>query len=133
GEGDEAMWAHLWFLQNDDHLEMAGYPSKGRHVWWGPTGRMLMRDGADVITVWGCKRPGPAGTQPMGLKGHKGLVTVLALAPAALASGGEDGKVMLWIPGSQRKSVAVSEAGAEVASLAWSPDGRMLAGGNSGG
>ncbi len=132
--GDQSATAHLWFPPGEDeHLEMAGYESKVKSVSWERSGRLLATAGGEVILVWDCKPPGPAGTRPIALKGHSGPVNVVAYRGVILASGGEDGKLMLWLPGSLRKASAVSETGAAVSALAWSPNGRMLAVGNAAG
>jgi WD40 repeat protein len=133
GGGEAA--AYLWEPDTpDEPLCMGGFDGKVRATAWGADGRLLAVAGGQIVAVWDCKPPGPEGTKALNYDDHRGVVTCLAFRDAwLLASGGADGKVMLWAAGRARKAVAVSESGAGVSSLAWSPDRRLLAVGNEAG
>jgi WD40 repeat protein len=133
--GNQDATVHYWLLATGKDLEMAGYPMKVREVCFDPTGRYLATGGGDRVTVWDCSPPGPAGSTPLSFEGHEGPVAALAYQGNGplLASGGQDGRVLLFQPGKFKKSVARSEAGAAVAQLAWSPDDRLLAVGTEAG
>jgi WD40 repeat protein len=60
------------------------------------------------------------------LTGHQGPVLAIAAAGSTIASGGADGKVMVWdLPGG--KPIRVLDAGGPIRALALSPDGKSLA------
>jgi WD40 repeat protein len=133
--GNQDATVHYWILANGHDLEMAGYPMKVRELAWDPTGTYLATGGGDRVTVWDCTPPGPADTEPLSFKGHEGIITGLAYQARGplLASGGQDGKVLLLQPGKFKKALAQSDAGAAVSQLAWSPDDRVLAVGTEAG
>jgi WD40 repeat protein len=114
---------------------MGGYAAKVRQLAWDPSGRLLATGGGETIIVWDCKPPGPENTAPLELVGHKGLVSELAYQARGpvLASGGQDGKVLLWQPGSFKKALATSDAGSPPMQVVWSPDDRALAVGTEAG
>jgi hypothetical protein len=63
------------------------------------------------------------------LEGHKGAVLSVAYAPDSrtLASGGSDQSVRIWDLGSGTACLVIPDVGDVVLSLAFSPDGNMLA------
>jgi WD40 repeat protein len=133
--GNQDATVHYWLVDKGQDLEMAGYPTKVREVCFDATGTYLATGGSDAVTVWDCTPPGPEDSEPLSFKEHEGLVSALAYQARGplLASGGQDGKVMLLQPGKFKKSLARSETGAAVAQLAWSPDDRSLAVGTEAG
>lgn len=66
------------------------------------------------------------GETPNVLEGHKGPVLALAWAGSTLATGGSDGKVLLWAMPDNKLLHTVTLGGA-VRALAASPDGKTLA------
>jgi WD40 repeat protein len=64
-------------------------------------------------------------------RGSRGPVTDAAFSPAgrAVVSGGDDGAVRVWEPGSGR-SVTLTAGGGPIRAVAFSPDGRLVAAGD---
>jgi WD40 repeat protein len=133
--GNQDATVHFWLVETGEDLQMAGYPLKVRELAWDPAGKYLATGGSEVVTVWDCTPPGPEGTKPLSFKGHGDAVAALAYQAKGpvLASGGKDGKVLLFQPGAFKKSLAQSECGAAVSRLAWSPDDCRLAVGTEAG
>ncbi|MFN5327987.1 MAG: WD40 repeat domain-containing protein, partial [Planctomycetota bacterium] len=77
------------------------------------------------------------GTTPLQLKGHDGDATVNALAfqrnGTLLASGGGDGKVLLWRPADSSRRQAETRLDGGVTQVAWSGDDARVAVGTEGG
>lgn len=133
--GNQDASVHFWLMKCKEELQMAGYPLKVRELAWDPTGTYLATGGGDVVTVWDTRPPGPADTEPLGFEGHNQAIAALAYQARGplLASGGQDGYVMLWQPGKFKKSLAKSEAGAAVSQVIWSPRDDGLAVGTEAG
>ncbi len=129
---DEAV--HFWRLDSGKDSMMGGYPSKPRAICWSRDGDHLATGGGFELVIWSFKGKGPEGTSPQILKGHEGLITVIASAPKdqRFASGGRDGKLLLWRPGRSTTPVLTLELGDVVQSIAFSPDGRIAAGAANG-
>jgi WD40 repeat protein len=129
---DEAV--HFWRLDGSTDSMMGGYPSKPRAICWSQDGDQLATGGGFELVIWSFKGKGPEGTTPLILKGHEGLITTIARAPKdqRIASGGRDGKLLLWRPGRSEKPVLSLDLGDVVQSIAFSPDGRIAAGAANG-
>jgi WD40 repeat protein len=129
--GDQDSTVHFWNYGTGQDLQMSGYPVKVRELSWDATSRYLATGGGPIVTVWDCDRggKGPAGSTPQQLQGHDGLLAALSFQRTGplLASGGQDGAVLLWQPGKYRTVLGKSEVGGEVTQLTWSPDDRSLA------
>ena len=135
--GNQDSTVHFWIWRNGEDLQMAGYPAKVRELAWDPTSRFLATGGCHIVTVWDCSGKGPAGSRPLSLEAHAegSSVSVLAHQKAGpvLASGGTDGCLMLWQPGTMKKPLAVAKLDAGLTQSAWSPsDLRLLAGTEAG-
>ncbi|HUW17993.1 MAG TPA: M56 family metallopeptidase [Sedimentisphaerales bacterium] len=112
-----------------------GYFNKRPRV--GPGGRLIMPASSNAIVLWDAE----TGKQTASLKGHTEVVSSVAFSPdgALMASGSMDGTVRLWDV-SARKEIAKLEGhgvpglkGVEyggVYSVAFSPDGKLLASGS---
>lgn len=94
---------------------------------WGSDGSLLFAGSADGSIV----RFDGAGESRTAWQAHKAGVTRLAINPDddnTLASAGEDGHVTLWRSHSGEQQAMLAEEGSWVELLAWTPDGKMLAG-----
>jgi WD40 repeat protein len=132
--GDQDSTVHFWIHESGADLQMFGYATKVRELAWDPTSRFLATGGGPAVTVWDVAGKGPEGTRPASLEAHEDAVTDLAFQKkgSLLASGGEDGIVVLWRPGT-RDPVAAEALDSGIARLAWSPDdGRLAAGAEDG-
>jgi len=134
--GNQDSSVHFWYRKTGRELEMTGYPAKVRELSWDATSRYLATGGASTVTVWDCSGKGPAGTRPIQLNGHAGRpIRALAFQHNGpfLASGGQDGRVCLWLPDKHTRLVRVAELPGELTQLAWAPDDRKLAAASSAG
>ena len=125
---------HFWRLDTFADSMMGGYPSKPRAIAWSRSGEQLATGGGQEVVVWSFKGKGPEGTSPAILKGHEGLVSVLAASPEdqRFASGGRDGRVLVWRPQRSETPVMSLELGDVVHAIAFSGDGRLAAGAANG-
>jgi WD40 repeat protein len=114
---------------------MSGYPRKVRELAWDATSRWLATGGAEVACVWDFSGAGPAGTTPIQLEAHKDPISCLAYQHqgALLASGAEDGQVILWQPSKGQGALAIAKHAGAISQLAWSPDDQQLAVGTADG
>lgn len=125
---------HFWRLEGGDDSMMGGYPMKPRAISWTEDGSLLATGGGEEIVVWSFKGKGPEGTSPVMLREHTKFVTALASAPAdqRIASGGRDGKVVVWRPARNDKPTLVHAMSAPVECVAWSRDNKVVAGASDG-
>ncbi|HEY8375563.1 MAG TPA: protein kinase, partial [Nannocystis sp.] len=65
------------------------------------------------------------GAPPLVLRGHRGPVRALELAPVGLITGSDDGSARVWRLAPA--ALAVHHLGGPVRAVAWSPDGELLA------
>ncbi len=127
--GDQDCTVHFWIMKTGRDLQMSGYPNKVRELSWDHKGRYLATGGGPIPCVWDCAGKGPEGTSPLMLKGHEETLSALVFQNrgALLASGGQDGQVILWHPGKNDQPLSTVELNSPISQLAWSPDDQQLA------
>ena len=127
--GDQDSTVHFWITATGHDLQMWGYPTKVRELAWDHTSRYLATGGGNTVIVWDCGGKGPEGTTPRSLKGHEDGLSVLTYQHKGplLASGGQDGLVMLWAPPDQEKELGYLARPSPISQLLWLPDDRHLA------
>ncbi len=121
---------HGWRLTDGQHMRMTGYPGKTRALGFTKNGKWLASSGADSIVLWPFFGGGPMGKPPTELAGGDGvLCTMVACHPAneVVAAGFDDGLVLVADIGSARILPVAAPGRGAVSSLAWSPDGTLLA------
>ncbi len=120
---------HFWILESGEDREMSGYPMKVREIAWDATGRYLATGGGNIPCVWDFSGKGPVGSRPIQLEAHTGNLNALAFQHQGtyLASGGEDGLLVLWNPSRQQSALSIAKLNAPVTQLAWSADDTHLA------
>jgi WD40 repeat protein len=119
-------------FRDEEPLHMSGYSRKVKCLAWDGNSRWLATGGGPVVTVWDVSGAGPAGRRPLQLEGHEGSVSALAFAPRGgiLASGADDGSLLLWNPAAGESGVPAGGFSASVTALAWAPEGGLLAAGS---
>lgn len=133
--GDQDSTVHFWIARTGKDLQMFGYPTKVRELAWNCGSRYLATGGGDAVVVWDCSGRGPRGTTPLMLEAHKENLSALAFQQVGLhlASGGEDGRVVLWYPGKSKTPLAQTRYPDGISQLHWSPDDKTLAVGTEAG
>ncbi len=126
---------HGWRLSDNQHMRMAGYPSKIRAMDWTLKGKWLVTAGSEALICWPFEGKGPMGKNAREAGPAGAIVTAVACHPARelIASGHADGS--LWLTRFEDdRTTALRGAGADaVSALKWSGDGRLLAFGTEGG
>ena len=129
--GSQDNSVHFWRRSTAQDSMMSGYPAKPSALAFDDTGTLLATGGGEAVTVWSFKGRGPEGTRPGVLEHHAQVVTTLAFArrEMRLASGGRDGRVVVWMlqkngKGRRIGAAVLADIGAE---LYWRPDGGALA------
>jgi hypothetical protein len=122
--GSQDGTVHFWRTASGSDAEMSGYPSKPRALAWDPFASLLATGGAPAVTVWDCGGRGPEGTRPIVLEGHLVFVSTLAFTPARalLASGADDGTILLWYPRKQPKPLGFAFLDERATALAYHPE-----------
>lgn len=135
--GTQELSVQIWQLpfRPESELAMSGYAAKVRQLAWHPSSRYLATGGGIEIMVWDCAGKGPEGTSPRILTGHQARVTVLAYQKAGhlLASGGEDGRILLWNAGKSSDALRHYPLSNPITALAWDTRDTRLAIGTQGG
>lgn len=126
--GDQDSTVHFWMTKSGKDLMMSGYQFKVRELAWDHASRYLATGGSDEVAVWDCSGSGPSGSKPIILPGHDTRVSAVDFQRAGprLASGGDEGRVVVWHPGHKRALVGATALNAGVAVLSWAPDDRDL-------
>jgi WD40 repeat protein len=129
-------------VEQNDTLQMWGFPAKVRAMAWSDDGRWLATAAGSGAILWDASGAGPKGRTPTVLDGHFGFVTAVAWQPQGrvLASGGADGQVCLFTLPLRRPRASRSDGSppsieaedsipleGEVTALAWTSGGGMLA------
>lgn len=129
--GTQEQSVQIWEMpfRPGNELAMSGYPGKVRSLAWHYSSRYLATDGGPEIMVWDCGGRGPAGSTPRILEGHQARVSALTYQKSGhlLASGSEDGRVLLWNAGKSTSPLCQIRMPDGITSLDWSPDGLSLA------
>ena len=125
------------YLIAQKRSRMSGYDGKVPHVAWSANSRYLATaaTGVHELIVWDFSGKGPEGSEPMTLRAHTDRIESIAYAPAGawLASGGRDGRLVLWRPGPAARGAVTDQPfdiqtlDAPIALLRWSRDGQRLA------
>ena len=129
--GTQEQSVQIWELpaRPGEELAMSGYAAKVKNLAWHHGSRFLATDGGPEVMVWDCSGRGPAGTTPRILEGHSARITCLAYQKAGhlLATGAEDGRVLLWNAGKSSSPLHQFSLPGPVSCAEWSPDDRELA------
>jgi len=133
--GDQDATVHFWITKTGRDYQMSGYPRKVKELSWDGSSRWLATGGGSQACVWDCSPPGPNDREPLILEAHDRSLTTLAFQHRRelLATGGAEGRVMIWRPARGRVAVSASEEGPAITQLAWSPDDQVLAAGDEAG
>lgn len=133
--GSQDCSVHFWRLASGQDSEMSGYRFKPKALAWDSGSELLATSGDAVVTVWDFRGKGPEGTRPVQLRGHGGVCTRLAFGPAegVLASGSQDGGVLLWEPRRSNRPRRFGFLEDEVTQLGWDSQQRTLVGADASG
>lgn len=121
---------HGWRLGDGKHMRMSGYTTKVRAMAWTADGKGLATSGAPQLIVWPFHgKDGPMGKEPRILAPAEHKVSTVACHPQkeVIATGYEDGLVLLVRAADGAEVLARHPDGSSVSALAWSADGTALA------
>jgi WD40 repeat protein len=124
--GSNDLTARVWDGKNGKLLRtMVGHGKEVKAVAWSPEGKLATASADKIVRVF------PADNDtPQELKGHTHPVRAVAWRDSkTLVSGGEDGKVLVWNleTGKVAQPAQTIDVDHDVAALAFSPDGNLLA------
>jgi WD40 repeat protein len=122
---------HGWRMSDKAHMRMTGYPGKTRSMHFDHRGEWLATSGAEAAVLWPFKsNDGPMGKAPKEVAFQRNTtVSCVAFHKAAdvLAVGYANGRVALVRMSDEAELEAIAPTGSAIATLAWSPTGRLLA------
>jgi WD40 repeat protein len=121
---------HGWRLVDGQHMRMSGYAARVTSLGWTAGGRWLATSGSTQIILWPFQtKDGPMGKTPRLLAPSEHRVTTVGPHPKQdiVATGYEDGMVLLVRIDDGAEILAKKPGDAPVTALAWSPDGVLLA------
>jgi WD40 repeat protein len=127
---------HGWRLVDGKHMRMSGYSAKVRATAWTADGKWLATSGAPELIIWPFHgKDGPMGKQPLMLAPGENKVSAVACRPSndAIATGYEDGLILLVRMTDGAEILARNPGGSPVSALAWNAGGKLLAFGTEGG
>lgn len=114
---------------------MQGFPNKVKHLHWYHNGTLLATNSGNFVVIWNFGGAGPAGKEPVVLKGHEANVTALAFQHMGylLASGDEKGRLFFFNHAKSSHTDACVFVEKEITALCWSPNDKTVAIGTAGG
>ena len=121
---------HGWRLADAKDMRMSGYSAKVRSCAWTPGGKWLATSGSEQLILWPfSSKDGPMGKQPRMLAPYNKRAVAVASHPTdeIVATGFEDGLVMLARIEDGAEILAKKPGSAPVSALAWNADGSKLA------
>jgi WD40 repeat protein len=121
---------HGWRLPDGQHMRMSGYAARVMSLSWSVGGHWLATSGATQLVLWPFQgKDGPMGKTPRLLtpSGHR--IDVVACHPGIniVATGYDNGLVLLTRIDNGAEVLARKPGDAPVTALAWSADGLLLA------
>jgi WD40 repeat protein len=121
---------HGWRLVDGKHMRMTGYSARVRSIAWTSDGKWLATSGAPELIIWPFHgKDGPMGKQPLMLAPTENKVSAVACHPSSdvVATGYEDGLLLLVRMSDGAEILARNPAGSPVSALAWNAAGAQLA------
>ena len=121
---------HGWRLADGRHMRMAGYAAKVRAMAFTEGGAFLVTSGAPQLVIWPFEgEDGPIGQEPRLLAPNETKATAVACHPNldVVATGYEDGLVLLVRLVDGGEILAREPGGTMVTALAWDAGGALLA------
>jgi WD40 repeat protein len=133
--GSQDSSIQFWRVSSGQDSEMSGYRFKPKALAWDSESKLLATSGDAAITVWDFRGKGPEGTRPIALRGHASVCSRLAFGPRSslLASGSQDGSVLLWEPRRSNRPRRFAFLEDEVTGLAWDSKQNTLVGSDASG
>jgi WD40 repeat protein len=133
--GSQDKSVHFWRLSSGRDSQMSGFPFKPQALAWARDSKQLATSGDATISVWDFRGKGPEGTRPRSLRGHRSVCTRLVFAPKqdTLASGSQDGSVLLWETRHGERPRRFAFLDDEVTGLAWDAKHDALVGSDASG
>jgi WD40 repeat protein len=121
---------HSWRVVDGKSMRMSGYSAKVRAMSWTADGKWLATSGAPDLIIWPFHgKEGPMGKEPLMLAPAESKVSAVACHPAndVIATGYEDGLILLVRMSDGAEILARPPGGAAVSTLAWNAAGKLLA------